>query len=67
MISKQRSIEDQQADIFFDLEEIIVANRPFSLRDYEEETEVTTDIVQEVSLPVYYNVGSRTLSLLNEF
>jgi hypothetical protein len=67
MNPQNRSTGDQTAEIFFELEEVVVGDKPFSLRDYQDELASMNSGNEPVYLRVYSNVGARTIRLLDEF
>ena len=67
MITEIHAFENQVADILFDLEEIIVADRPFSINDYRDEIEDGSYSSELTPASLYQNVGSHRISPLNEY
>jgi hypothetical protein len=65
MITERNALESQVADILFELEEIIVGDKPFSLTDYRDENDAWTP--EYLPVPAYQNVALHKISPLDEY
>ena len=67
MMRQNRDVQESSADILFEYEEVVVGNRPFSLRDYEEELRAASGTMKSELGPAFYTAGLREISALDEF